>query len=124
MSRMRVVIFEDEPIIAADIQQAVEDASCIVCGVFSDSSAAEAICAEIKPDLAIVDLHLIDGDTGAELAHYLHEHGCEIVVFSATHPLDARLCSISHTFIGKPLSPDLLTQALTPSRAVEKHRFQ
>lgn len=118
MSRMRVVIFEDESIIAADIQQAAEDASCLVCGIFSDSSAAQAICAEIKPDLAIVDLHLLDGDTGAELAHYLHQHGCEIVVFSATRPLDAFLCSISHTFISKPLSPHLLTQALTPSGAV------
>lgn len=122
MSRMRVVIFEDEPIIAADIQQAVEDASCVVCGIFSDSSAAEAIYAEIKPDLAIVDLHLMDGDTGADLAHYLHQQGCEIVVFSATRPADARLCSISHTYIGKPLSPYLLTQALRPNQ-IEPVRF-
>ena len=115
MSRPRVVIFEDEPLIALDIQEAVEDANCTVCGVFRDSSSAEAICAEIKPDLAIVDLNLMDGATGADLAKFFHDRGCEIIVFSGETGIDPKLCRFSHTFISKPLSPHLLAEALRPS---------
>lgn len=115
MTRLRVVIFEDEPIIALDIQEAVENAACIVCGVFKDSKAVEAICAEIKPDVAVIDLNLQDGATGADLAKYLHDRGCEIIIFSGSHDLEPKLCRFSHTFIGKPLAPHLLTEALRPS---------
>lgn len=115
MSRPRVVIFEDEPLIALDIQEAVENANCTMCGVFSDSSSAHAICAEIKPDLAIIDLHLMDGATGADLAAFLHDNGCDIIVFSGNAEVDPRLCRFSHTFISKPLSPHLLAAALRPT---------
>ena len=115
MRPLRVAIFEDDPLIAWDIQTAVEDAGCIVCGVFRDSSAAVAICQEARPDMAIIDLSLLDGDTGSELACYMHSQGCEIVVFSGKQIVDPILCKISHTFISKPLSPALLTEALRPS---------
>ena len=72
MRQLRVAIFEDDPLIAFDIQTAVEDAGCVVCGVFRDSSAAAAICEEARPDLAIIDLGLLDGETGSELAAYIH----------------------------------------------------
>jgi DNA-binding NarL/FixJ family response regulator len=118
MRPLRVAIFEDDPLIALDIQLAVEDAGCIVCGIFSDSTAAAAICEEGRPDLAIIDLGLLDGDTGAELATYMHNQGCEIVVFSGKQVVDPLLCRISHTFISKPLSPALLTAALRPPARV------
>ena len=115
MTKPRVVIFEDEPLIALDIQEAVEEAQCTVCGVFKDSSAAEAICVEIKPDIAIIDLNLMDGATGVDLARFLHDRGCEIVIFSGSQEIEPKLCRISHRFIGKPLSPYLLAEALRPS---------
>lgn len=115
MRQLRVAIFEDDPLIAFDIQTAVEDAGCVVCGVFRDSSAAAAICEEARPDLAIIDLGLLDGETGSELATYMHSQGCEIVVFSGKQVVDPVLCRISHTFISKPLSPALLTEALRPA---------
>ncbi len=115
MSRLRVVIFEDEPMIALDVQEAVENAGHTMCGIFKDSSAAEAIAAEVKPDLAIIDLNLIDGATGADLAKFFHDRGCEIIVFSGNNNIDIRLCRITHTFIGKPLAPHLLAHALRPT---------
>lgn len=86
-------------------------------GVFADSKRAEAIWAEIKPDLVIVDLNLMDGATGTDLARFFHDRGCEIVVFSGSADIEPKLCQISHTFIGKPLAPHLLTQALRPEPA-------
>lgn len=119
MTRLRVVIFEDEPFIAMEIKDAVEDAGCSVSGVFRDSSSAHAIIEEIKPDLAIVDLNLIDGDTGSDLASFLYDRGCEIVVYSASGAVDPALCRISHTFIRKPLAPELLREALRGSTGTE-----
>ena len=115
MTRLRVVIFEDDPLIAMEIKDAVDDAGHSVCGVFRDSSGAHAIFEEIKPDLAIVDLGLMDGDTGSDLAGFLYARGCQIVVYSGSGTIDPKLCCISHTFIRKPLSPDLLSEALKAS---------
>ena len=114
MPSPRVVIFEDEPLIALEIQQAIEDASGTVCGIFRDGACAKAVAEEIKPDIAIIDLGLLDGDTGAEAARLLNECGCEIIVFSGRTGVDPMLCRMSHKFIGKPLSPELLAEALRP----------
>lgn len=115
MRPLRVAIFEDDPLIAYDIRTAVEDAGCLVCGIYRDSSGAVAVYEEARPDLAIIDLSLLDGDTGAKLATYMHSQGCEIVVFSGRQGVDPVLCQISHTFISKPLSPHLLAEALRPA---------
>lgn len=111
----RVVIFEDNPLTALDLQEAVEAAGSTVCGTFADSQCAQAIAEEVRPDFAIIDLTLLDGATGCELATYLAESGCEIIVHSGDSGVHPVLSRIPHMFISKPFSRKDLTAVLRPS---------
>jgi DNA-binding NarL/FixJ family response regulator len=111
----RVVIFEDHPLTALDLQEAVEATGATVCGIFPDSRSARAVAEEIRPDFAIVDLTLLDGATGSEIATYLAERGCEIIVHSGDTRVHPALGGIPHMFISKPFSRRDLTEVLRPS---------
>lgn len=115
MCPLRVAIFEHDPIAASEIQTAVEDAGCIICGIFRDSRAVEAICEEARPDLAIIDLSLMAGEMGSDLANYLRNKGCEIVVFPGEQVIDPIFCSISHSFISRARSLATAAKGSRPS---------
>lgn len=67
----RVLICEDDPLLAADLAAIVVEAGHAVCGVFHNAQEALNSATELKPDLAIIDLTLADGDTGGALARTL-----------------------------------------------------
>lgn len=110
----RVIICEDEPLIALEIERVVEEAGGTVCGVFTSGEVAIAAAPALRPDVAIVDLTLADGATGADVAESLARLGCRILVLSSADSVNAKLCAIAHTFICKPLPAGLVTEVLEP----------
>lgn len=109
-----IVILEDDPILAFDLQSAVEDAGGRVSAVYSSGEdAMEAT--KLKPRLAFIDLNLTDGPTGSAVAERLAEDGCRIVVLSGSEGVDSKLCAISHTFVSKPIPVDVLRELLKTS---------
>jgi DNA-binding response OmpR family regulator len=78
----RVLICEDEPLLAADLALIVEEAGHAVCGAFHNARDALSNVGELDPDLAIIDLNLADGDTGAAVAHTLQSLGIRVI-----HPI-------------------------------------
>lgn len=115
MRPLRIAIFEHDPLAASEIQTAVEDAGCIICGIFRDSRAVEAIYEEARPDLAVIDVSLMAGEMGSDLANYLRNKGCEIVVFPCEQVIDPIFCRISHSFISRAQSPAMATKGSRPS---------
>ncbi len=110
----KVIICEDEPLIALEIERVVEEAGGTVCGVFTSGVVAMAAAPALRPDVAIVDLTLADGATGADVAESLARLGCRILVLSSADSVNAKLCAIAHTFICKPLPAGLATEVLEP----------
>lgn len=110
----RVLICEDEPLLAADLALVVEEAGHAVCGVFHNAGDALSNVGELDPDLAIIDLKLADGDTGAAVAHTLQSLGIRVIILSGNSNVGAGLGLVPHTFAPKPVSKEVMVQLLGP----------
>ena len=111
----KVLICEDEPLLAADLAAIVEEAGHTVCGVFRNARDALRKAAALSPDLAIIDLRLADGDTGAALAQSLQSQGVRVVILSGNSNVGAGLGCVPHTFAAKPISREIVAQLLGPA---------
>jgi two-component system, response regulator PdtaR len=112
----KVLICEDEPVLAADLALIVEEAGHAVCGVFRNAREALDSAAELAPDLAIIDLNLADGDTGAAVAQTLQSQGIRVIILSGNSNVGAGLGCVPHTFAAKPVSRDVVRQLLGPAK--------
>ncbi|MEM6857770.1 MAG: response regulator [Pseudomonadota bacterium] len=79
----RILVAEDEPIIAFDLCDTVEEAGYEVEGPFSGVSSASEACENDKPDLAILDIKLGDGEVFA-LARQLEADNVPIIFHSGS----------------------------------------
>jgi two-component sensor histidine kinase/ActR/RegA family two-component response regulator len=70
----KVLIAEDEPIIAEMIAEVLAGSGYDVCIARGVAEAIELGKAH-KPDLAVIDLHLADGGSGTETGHWLRRQG-------------------------------------------------
>jgi DNA-binding NarL/FixJ family response regulator len=110
----KVLICEDDPLLAADLTSIVEEAGHAVSGVFHNARDALGNATELKPDLAIIDLTLADGDTGAAVAQVLQSLGIRVIILSGHSNVGAGLGCVPHTFAPKPVSKEIVTQLLGP----------
>jgi len=69
----RILIVEDEALIALHLEQIVLDAGHRVVGIAFDPEEAKEIVQKELPDLAFVDMRLRNGTSGLEVARYLRE---------------------------------------------------
>ena len=80
----RILVAEDEPVIAFDLCDTVEEAGYEVEGPHSGVSAACDAFESDAPDLAILDITLEDGEVYA-LAEQLEASGVPIIFHSGNH---------------------------------------
>jgi DNA-binding NarL/FixJ family response regulator len=69
----RILIIEDEPLIARDIKRILKKNSYDVMGICYDSDAALDRLAKKDYDLVLLDIHLKGSRNGIELAHIINE---------------------------------------------------
>jgi DNA-binding NarL/FixJ family response regulator len=108
----RVLICEDETLLAADLTAIVAEAGHAVCGVFHNAQEALNSATELDPDLAIIDLTLADGDTGGAVAQTLQSLGIRVVILSGHTNVGAGLGCVPHTFAAKPVSKEVVMHLL------------
>lgn len=65
---LRVLVVEDEAILALEMELLLTQEGHQVVGVADDAARAIALASHESPELALVDLHLTDGLTGPEIA--------------------------------------------------------
>lgn len=83
-SHLRVMIVEDQALLAMEVELALNDAGCLVVGAAFDTAGAFALAEREKPDLAFVDVNLLDGMTGPQIARGLvAEHGVAVIFLTA-----------------------------------------
>lgn len=82
----RILIIEDEALVALELRFVLEDLGHEVVGVAADSRQAEDIIKTNDVDLALVDIHLSDGPTGIELGRHLGQDHRVAVLFMTGNP--------------------------------------
>ena len=82
----RILIIEDEALVAMELRFVLEDLGHEVVGTASDAKTARALAAETDIDLALVDIHLSDGPTGIALGRELGQDLGVTVLFMTANP--------------------------------------
>ncbi|WP_336489859.1 response regulator [Methylobacterium nigriterrae] len=80
-SALRILVVEDEALIALELEYLLDDLGHVTVGVAASSSEAIALGASTAPDVALVDIHLVDGPTGVEVARALSADPRTTVLF-------------------------------------------
>ncbi|MBR9808574.1 MAG: response regulator [Alphaproteobacteria bacterium] len=80
----KVLIIEDEPIIAADLESLVEDLGHTVTGIATTHREALRLFGANPPGLVLCDIQLADGSSGIDAAHdILADHDVPIIFITA-----------------------------------------
>ena len=110
-----VLIIEDEPLIALDIEQLVTDLGHSVAGIARTHKEAVALAKATRPGLVLADIQLADGSSGLEAVHEILD-GFEVpVIFITAYP--ERLLTGQRpepTFLlTKPFQPDMVKASIS-----------
>jgi len=90
--QVRLLIIEDEPFIAADLESLALDLGYRIAGIADSKASALDMAKTLRPDAALVDIKLRDGFTGTDVAQGLKELGVPFAFVSGnteTLPADA-----------------------------------
>ncbi len=82
----RILIIEDEALVAMELRLVLEDLGHEVAGVVADAASARRLVRETDIDLALVDIHLSDGPTGVALGRELGQEMGVSVLFMTANP--------------------------------------
>lgn len=105
MRPLKVLIVEDEVLLAMELEFVLTDAGHEVVGHAMTCDDALALATQKRPDIAFVDIHLLDGPTGIAACEKIREQTAASVIF-----LSANAARIPPDFagavgvIGKPYS--------------------
>ncbi len=80
------MIVEDQAILAMELELVLGDAGCVVVGSAMDEAGAFALADRERPDLALVDVNLLDGQTGPGIAARLVRENGATVIFLTANP--------------------------------------
>ena len=111
----RILIVEDEPLVAFDNEHYLRDAGYVV--VDTVDTVAEAMAAFDKEiDLILADVNLSDGGNGRDVAAAASERGVPLIFVTGACPVDAQAHAIG--CLAKPYSQRDLLGAI---EAVDAH---
>ncbi|CAN5380303.1 response regulator [soil metagenome] len=82
----RILIIEDEALVAMELRFVLEDLGYEVVGSAADARTARNLVKETEVDLALVDIHLSDGPTGVELGRGLANEDGVTVLYMTANP--------------------------------------
>jgi len=113
--RTNVLIIEDEPIIAADIEGLVEDLGHTVDNIAATHTDAVKAAAEKKPGLVLADVQLADGSSGIDAVEAILKSHDVPVIFITAFP--ERLLTGNKPepayLISKPFKPENVKAAIS-----------
>jgi two-component system, response regulator PdtaR len=115
-AKLRIVVVEDDPLIALDLETSLLDLGYEVCACAANSLEANAMGERYRPDIVTLDLNLNDGPTGVSVAHALYSrYGVRPLVISGSitpFSIDELRATNPLGYIDKPHRLDLIEAAL------------
>lgn len=114
--RRRILIIEDEALVALDVCEQAEALGFDVCGIVRTLGDAVSLAEQAAPDLAVVDVSLGGEEDGIEIAAALKQRFGINIVFLTAHTDQTtreRIEAIEPlAYLFKPYATDLLRHAL------------
>jgi len=112
MATVRILIVEDEPLIAEDLRAHLEELGYEVCAACDNALDAMAEIAAHKPDLLLMDINLGDGADGVQLAEKVNAKYKVPFIFVTSHSDKSMLDRVKAVrpagFIIKPFDENVL----------------
>lgn len=113
---MKILIVDDEPLIARDISSSLEDLGYEISTIcFSYAEAIKSLSSDL-PDFAILDINLGSGPGGIELAHHLNNHHAIPFLFLSSYsdPKTLNEAKMAHpmAYLVKPFEDRELLSAI------------
>lgn len=112
----RVLIVDDERLIAEAMEMTLEDVGCSVCGIAATAEQAVALAQQCRPDVVLMDVRLKGRRDGIEAAADIRRLLGTPIVFitgSGDPATMKRMREFDNALIlAKPVMPETLTQAL------------
>jgi DNA-binding NarL/FixJ family response regulator len=119
---LKILIVEDEPLLAATLRHLVElNPLYQVTGVAEDLQSAMEAAEERRPDLALVDLQLARGSTGYSVAVKLGDLGIPCL-FTTSMPPAFPMPELALGCLSKPYSEDDLVRTLRTAEDIIRGR--
>ncbi len=114
---MRILVVEDEALLAMHLEDLVASLGHELCGAAADAAGALALAERELPDLALMDLTLAGGDDGREVACALHARFGIRSVFVTGNPdlLDTAAAPLG--VIAKPFRDEEIAAAIAQACA-------
>ena len=119
---MRILIVEDEALVAMALADSLEDAGHEVVGPAATMAEALALCEGAPPpELAVLDIDLRDGSNGVDVARALLERWGVLSIFASGQGVEARRArDVALGYIRKPYETDTVLRGVQVARAVMK----
>ncbi|WP_181706223.1 response regulator [Chthonobacter rhizosphaerae] len=115
MATPNVLIVEDDPIFALDLQDIVWESGCTPIGPARCLQGALELSHSFPIDIALVDTTLSDGETGLTVARLLSEQfGIRTVIVSGSIPPADAMGDTEFVFVQKPVPAEVLGKILAP----------
>ena len=116
---MRVLIVEDEVLIAWMLADSLEGAGHEVVGPAATMAEALALCEAAPPELAVLDVNLRDGSNGVDVARALLERWGVLSIFASAQMMEARRArDIALGHIRKPYGAETVLRSVEVAREV------
>ncbi len=123
-SPVRILVVEDEAILAEDIRESLQRQAYRVVGTVDNAADALAQVASEQPDLVMMDIHLAGGDDGIQVAARLREEVDLPVIFLTAHSDPATLDRAKRTspygYLVKPFEDQELRASI--ETAIYRHK--
>ncbi len=119
MSKIRIIIVEDEFIIAASLECILKNMGYEVCGKFTSGEETIKNFMQIKPDLALLDINLEGNMDGIETGQWIKNRLDIPIIYTTGYPDQdlrnrANLTKPAGYFL-KPVNNTLLKQTIDSS---------
>lgn len=121
---LRIVVVEDERLLALEIETYLEQAGHQVVGVADERNIARALAEAERPDLVLLDIRLVRGDSGLDLAADLRTLGLPVLFVTGNCPQDVGR-SLALGCLHKPFDERQLVSAVaTANRLLRGERIE
>lgn len=105
----KILIVEDEPIVALDLQQELEEFGCEVVALAQSADEALMAVEESQPELALMDLHIIGSLDGIQTARLLRDAYQIPSIFLTAYSDDTTIAravrEMPYGYLTKPFQP-------------------
>jgi len=109
---LRLLLVEDEPLVALDLEALAAAEGHQVVGVAEDRESALRLAHDTRPEAALIDFNLRDGVTGPDIGRTLRAWGIRIAFVTGNPELAPPELLSEVRLVDKPYTPDQIAAAL------------